>query len=273
VNIHVAARTDKGRKRADNQDSFLVDPRLGLAVVCDGMGGHVAGARASALAARVFRQAILAGRALIRGYLDHECPSPVTQREIIALLREAAAAASRAIYEDAAQHTERAGMGTTLVAVLVLDNHAFIVNVGDSRAYLLRSRAIELLTRDHTAYDELLRSGRLPPGTQPRAGFRNILTRTVGTRETCDADTLVIDVAKGDRILLCSDGVHQYFDTPDGSPDDLRRELLEADGQRVADALIEIANARGGCDDMTALVLTLGTLGDHAEHAELTSVG
>jgi len=146
----------------------------------------------------------------------------VTKREICDLLREGAAAASRAVYEDATRHTQRAGMGTTLVAVLVLDNHAFIVNVGDSRAYLLRNGALELLTRDHTAYDELLRSGQLPPGTQPRAGFRSILTRTVGTHETCDADTLVFDVAKGDRLLLCSDGVHQYFDAPDGSLDDLQ---------------------------------------------------
>jgi serine/threonine protein phosphatase PrpC len=263
VKTALGARTAKGRERADNQDSFLVDPRLGLAVLCDGMGGHAAGARASTLAARVFRQAILAGKALIRAYIDPACPEPVTKREISDLLREAAAAASRAVYEDATRHVQRAGMGTTLVAVLVLDNHAFIVNVGDSRAYLLRGAALEQLTRDHTVYDELIRTGRLPPGTQPRAGFRNILTRAVGTSETCDADTLVLDVAKGDRILLCSDGVHQYFDAPDGSLDDLQHELLEADGQRVADALIEIANERGGCDDMTALVLTIGALGDY----------
>jgi PPM family protein phosphatase len=128
---------------------------------------------------------------------------------------------------------------------------------------LLRNRSLQQLTRDHTVYHELLRSGYLPVGTQPRAGLRNILTHVVGTQEECDADTLVIDVAQGDRILLCSDGVHQYFDPPDGSLNDLEHELLESDGQRVADALIQTANARGGCDDMTALVLTIGALGDY----------
>jgi PPM family protein phosphatase len=112
----VLARRRPGRERADNQDSFLVDPRLRLAVLCDGMGGHAAGARASTLAARVFRQAILAGKALIRAYIDHACPEPVTKSMISDLLREAAAAASRAVYEDATRHVQRAGMGTTLIA-------------------------------------------------------------------------------------------------------------------------------------------------------------
>jgi serine/threonine protein phosphatase PrpC len=263
VNTQFAVRTDKGRGRADNQDSFVIERELGLAVVCDGMGGHLAGDRASKLAARVFRQAIIAGKSLTRGYLDQASPARVTQRDIRSLLREAADAASRAVFETGKQRAHCAGMGTTLVAMLVLANHAFIVHVGDSRAYLLRGGALEQLTRDHSVYDELLRSGQLPAGALPRSGFRQILTRAVGTRVSCEADTSVIDVGRGDRILLCSDGVHQYFDAPEGSPDDLQHALLEPDGESVADALIEIANARGGCDDMTAIVSTFGKVGDH----------
>jgi serine/threonine protein phosphatase PrpC len=263
VNTHFAVNTDKGRGRADNQDSFIIDRELELAVVCDGMGGHLAGARASKLAARVFKQAIIAGKPLLRSYLDHESAARVTKRDISDLLREAANAASRAVHEDGKRRAQCAGMGTTLVAMLVLANHAFIVNVGDSRAYLLRGGALEQLTHDHSVYDELLRSGHLPPGALPRSGFRHILTRAVGTRESCEADTFVVDIGKGDRILLCSDGVHQYFDTPEGSPDDLLHQLLETDGASVADTLIEIANERGGCDDMTAVVLTIGRVGDH----------
>jgi hypothetical protein len=90
VTTHIAVRTDKGRRRADNQDSFLIDPRLGLAVLCDGMGGHLAGARASTLAAKVFRQAISAGRPLLSGYSDRECPETVTKQEIVELLKAAA---------------------------------------------------------------------------------------------------------------------------------------------------------------------------------------
>ena len=266
VSARFAARTDTGRERHENQDSFLIDRSLGLAVLCDGMGGHAGGAQASALAARTFANTVAAGRPLMRDYSDHRCPERVHKREISALLQEAVDSAARAIYEDASERTQFTGMGTTLVAVLVLDNHAFLVNVGDSRAYLLRGTHLEQLTRDHTVYAELLRSGCLQPGVYPRSGFRNILTRTVGRNEHCDADVLVIDVVPGDRLLLCSDGVHQYLDLPHGSPEDLRDELLRKDGQGTADALVDVANARGGCDDMTAIVLTLGALGDYDTH-------
>jgi serine/threonine protein phosphatase PrpC len=259
-----AARTDRGLARFENQDTFLIDRGLGLAVLCDGMGGHAGGGRASALAAHAFKDAIIAGKPLVRSYADHQRPELVQKREISALLQEAADAASRAVHEEAAVRAQCAKMGTTLVAVLLLDNHAFIVNVGDSRGvYLLRGASLEQVTRDHTVYAELLRSGQLRPGAYPRSGFRNILTRAVGTKEHCDADSVVIDVLPGDRILLCSDGVHQYLDPPDGSTEELRRELSQKDGQSAADALIDFANARGGCDDMTAVVLTLGMLGDY----------
>jgi serine/threonine protein phosphatase PrpC len=261
VRVHRAARTDKGKKRIENQDCFVVDGKLGLAILCDGMGGQAAGGRASSLAARTFRETIVAGKTLVRSYLDDEHPGVVTKSDIVELLEQATGVASRVVFDNGRQHAQCAGMGTTLVAVLVLDNHAFIVNVGDSRAYLLRNGTLEQLTRDHTVYDELIRSGHLPPGVQPRAGFRDILTRSVGTRERCQADTLVIDIAAGDRILLCTDGVHQYFEPPEGTTDELRSALLDANGQTAADTLIDIANERGGCDDMTAVVLTVGALG------------
>jgi serine/threonine protein phosphatase PrpC len=263
--LDMAARTDRGRQRADNQDSFLVDRGLGLAMVCDGMGGHAGGARASALAVQAFRKAVHAGQPLIRSYIaDHDSRAPVTtQGEILALLQEAADTASRAIHEDALRQAEYTGMGTTLVAVLVLDNHAFLVNVGDSRAYLLRDGVLEQLTRDHTVYDELFHDGDLAADVQRRSGLRNILTRALGIDEHCQPETRVIDLARGDRILLCSDGVSQYFDPPDGTVDELRLQLLETDGESVADGLLGIASVRGGSDDMTVVVLTIGALGDY----------
>jgi len=272
VSLRFAAKSDKGLERYENQDTFRIDRGLGLAVLCDGMGGHAGGARASALGAHTFEKAIIAGKPLLQSYLDHRRPERVHKREIRALLQEAAAAASRAVYEEARESARCAGMGTTLVAVLVLANHAFIVNIGDSRAYLLRDTTLEQITRDHTVYAELMQSGCMPQGVYPRSGFRNVLTRTVGTKECCEADTAVIDVVPGDRILLCSDGVYQYLDWPDGAPEDLRDELLQKDGQRAADALIALAKTRGGSDDMTAVVLTLGALGEYeaGEIAALT---
>jgi hypothetical protein len=120
-------------------------------------------------------------------------------------------------------------------------------------------------------YAELLRSGYLQPGVYPRSGFRNVLTRSVGTKPSCDADSVAIDVVQGDRILLCSDGVYQYLDVPDGA-EALRARLRQEDGQSAADALIDLASARGGSDDMTAIVLTFGAVGAH-DPRELAALG
>jgi PPM family protein phosphatase len=262
--IYMAAATDKGRARSENEDSFIVDHGLGLAVVCDGMGGHAAGGLASSLAVRVFRDAMLAGKQQIRDYLDCEnAPLHVSKSDIANLMQLAANAASRAVHEAAIQDAEKAGMGTTLVAALVLNNHAFIVNVGDSRAYLLRQGDLEQLTRDHNVYNELVRRRKLSPESVKQVAPKNALTRAVGIYEHCEAETLVIDVVEGDRVLLCSDGLYRYFEPPEGAAEDLRRQLLEDDDQRVVDALIESANILGGRDNITAVVLTLGKVGDY----------
>jgi PPM family protein phosphatase len=262
--IYMTAGTDKGRARVENEDHFLVDHALGLAVVCDGMGGHAAGSLASALGVRAFREAIVAGKEQIRDYVDCEnAPHEITKSDIAQLLHLAANAASRAIHDEAIQSADKAGMGTTLVAVLVLNNHAFIVNVGDSRAYLLRQGDLEQLTRDHNVYNELIRRRKLPPEAVKQVAPKNALTRAVGIYEHCEPETLVIDVAEGDRILLCSDGLYRYFEPPEGSAEDLRRQLLEEDDQRVVTGLIDSANALGGRDNITAVVVTLRKVGDY----------
>jgi PPM family protein phosphatase len=262
--IYITGGTDKGRARAENEDHFIIDHGLGLAVVCDGMGGHAAGNLASALGARVFHDAVLAGKEQIRDYLDCEnAPQHVSKSDIANLLQLAANAASRAIHDEAVQCAEKAGMGTTLVGVLVLNNHAFIVNVGDSRAYLLREGDLEQLTRDHNVYNELVRRKKLPPEAVKQVAPKNALTRAVGIYEHCEAETLTIDVAEGDRILLCSDGLYRYFEPPEGSAEDLRRQLLEENDQRVVESLIGSANTLGGRDNITAVVMTLGKVGDY----------
>jgi serine/threonine protein phosphatase PrpC/CRP-like cAMP-binding protein len=262
--VYIAAGTDKGRARSENEDSFMIDHGLGLAVVCDGMGGHAAGSQASALGVRVFHEAVLAGKEQIRDYLDCEnAPIHVSKSDIAHLLQMAANAASRAIHDEAVQSSEKAGMGTTLVAVLVLNNHAFIVNVGDSRAYLLREGDFEQLTRDHNVYNELIRRKKLRPEAIKQVAPKSALTRAVGIYEHCESETLVIDVAEGDRLLLCSDGLYRYFEPPEGSAEDLRRQLLEENDQRVVESLIASANALGGRDNITAVVMTVGKVGDY----------
>jgi PPM family protein phosphatase len=262
--VYMAAASDKGRARNENEDSYLVDHSIGLAVVCDGMGGHAAGNVASALAAQVFREAIVSAKDKLRDYIDGEnAPAQVTKSEISELLALAANAASRAVHDEAVQDSEKAGMGTTLAAVLILNNHAFIVNVGDSRAYLLREGDLEQLTRDHNVLNELIRRRKLSPDTARQLAPKHALTRAVGIYEHCEPETLIIDVVEGDRILLCSDGLYRYFEAPEGSPEELRQQLLKADDQQVVQALIDNANALGGRDNITAVVVTLGKVGDY----------
>jgi serine/threonine protein phosphatase PrpC len=262
--VYMAAATDKGRARLENEDNFLIDQALGLAVVCDGMGGHAAGGLASALGVRAFREAVLANKEQIRDYVDCEnAPSEVTKSDIAQLLHMAANAASRAIHDEAIQDADKAGMGTTLVAVLVLNNHAFVVNVGDSRAYLLRQGNLEQLTRDHNVYNELIRRKKVRPEAVTQVAPKNALTRAVGIYEHCEAETLVIDVVEGDRILLCSDGLYRYFEVPEGTPEDLRRQLAHDNEQHVVESLIDSANLLGGRDNITAVVVTLGKVGDY----------
>jgi len=141
--VEMTAATHAGRVRSENEDHFLLDRQLGLAVVCDGMGGHAAGALASALAVRVFRDAVLSGRETLLDYVDCEnAPVEVTKNDVAHLLQLAANEASRVVHDEARRDAQKRGMGTTLVAVLVLNYPAFIVNVGDIHAYLLRQGEI-----------------------------------------------------------------------------------------------------------------------------------
>jgi serine/threonine protein phosphatase PrpC/CRP-like cAMP-binding protein len=262
--VNMEALTDPGRSRARNEDNYLLDPGLGLAIVCDGMGGHAAGGLASAIAVRAFRDAIRAGKQTLRDYIDCEnAPAEVTKHDLANLLQLAANAASRAVFCEAQSDPEKRGMGTTLVAVLVVNNHAFIVNVGDSRAYLLRQGELEQLTRDHNVYNELIRRKKLRPEALPEVAPKNALTRAVGVYEHCEAETLVIDLAEGDRLLLCSDGLYRYFEAPEGTPGELCGLLRAEDAADVAHSLVERANALGGKDNITAVVVTLGLVGDH----------
>jgi PPM family protein phosphatase len=262
--VDMAAATDKGQTRAHNEDNFLIDPAFGLAVVCDGMGGAAGGAVASLLAVQAFRQAIVAHKQTLRDYIDCEnAPAAINKHDILHLLQLAANAASRAVFQEASRDLSKRGMGTTLVAVLVLNNHAFVVNVGDSRAYISRQGELEQLTRDHNVFNELIRRRKVPAGSARELASKHALTRAVGVYEHCEADTLVIDVAEGDRLLLCSDGLYRYFEGSDGSTDELRLALLGDDAQQVADELVEHANLRGGKDNITAVTVTLGRMGDY----------
>ncbi|AKF09607.1 cyclic nucleotide-binding domain-containing protein [Sandaracinus amylolyticus] len=247
MQIHVASATDVGRERTLNEDFCLVDPALGLYIVCDGMGGHAAGEIASRTAASTVqayvrdRQDVL--RAIDRG------EQPIESAAV--LMREAVETASRTIYEMGKNDRGKKGMGTTCVALLVRGGKGVMAHVGDSRLYLVRQARLYQLSEDHTFIQEALRCGMLTPEQAKQSEHHNIVTRAVGPLERVIVDTLVFDMIVDDTLLLCSDGLHGYL----GEGQELPTLLSTADLDAVSRRLVDLANQRGGSDNITAVVL------------------
>jgi serine/threonine protein phosphatase PrpC/CRP-like cAMP-binding protein len=248
--IRFYAATDIGRMRDHNEDNYLVDKKLSLFVVADGMGGHAAGEVASALAVRVIheelkreREAIEAAGAQSRG-----------GRTILNLLEQSVQRACARIHEEARADAAKRGMGTTLSALLINGSHGYIAHVGDSRIYLLRDGRIQQVTEDHTVFNELVKRGKLSREQIEKVAQKNAITRAVGVYERVEVDTLTIEVLPGDQFLLASDGLHGYI----AHTAELEPYFDEEDGQTAAQGLIELANKKGGKDNITAVLVRLG---------------
>src|SRR5688500_16660689 len=182
--IQFAALTDVGKQRDHNEDNFLVDKKLGLFVVCDGMGGHAAGEVASAMTVRTLHEEVKREWELVEDYVEGKSgASKVSKRDILNMLEFAVNRASSKVHAEAVKDPSKRGMGTTLVAVLIAGGQAFIIYVGDSRIYLLRDRALEQLTEDHTVYNELVKRKKLPREQIEKLAPKNAITRAVGVYE------------------------------------------------------------------------------------------
>lgn len=244
------AGTDIGRKRTHNEDNFLIDKNLNLFVVADGMGGHASGEVASAMAVHAVRDVLYDARDVIDGYEDD---NPSCHIEVCTLLEYAVHVACEQIYQKALQEPEKRGMGTTLVLLLIIGERGFIAYVGDSRIYLLRGGAVYQLTEDHSLMNELVRRGKIRADEfdgSPYANFKNAMTRAVGVYENVEVDTLDFDVIPGDCFLLCSDGLSEYVDDTD-----IINTIALPDTDDIPGRLIEMANTRGGKDNITAVVV------------------
>ena len=253
MEIKYWAGTDVGRKRSDNEDNFLIDKRLRLFVVADGMGGHASGEIASAMAVHGIREVLHAERDILDVYDDDD---PKSHVEVCTLLEYAVHYTCAQIHEKARREPEKRGMGTTLVVLLVIGARGFIAYVGDSRIYLLRGGVVYQLTEDHSLRNELIRMGKITADefeTSPYANLKNAMTRAVGVYESVEVDTLDFDVLAGDRFLLCTDGLHGYFESDREVGDLIGEGTLESGAQ----AAIALANQRGGRDNITALVIEL----------------
>jgi PPM family protein phosphatase len=255
------ARTDVGRKRKQNEDSYLADDALGVYVVADGMGGHAAGEVASKAAVESIRKALAGGRKV----LDQFTRTPTVEaREAAAQLMERAIQKACAdVYGLSLADASKRGMGTTVVALLVAGKKAIIGHVGDSRVYLLRAGRAHQLTEDHTLVQEQLKRGLITKDQVAAAENRNVITRAVGIQSNVAVDTLVTDLLPGDVYLLCSDGLHGYLG------DDELGSFLGQEKEKLVDLLVDLALQRGGKDNVTAIALAVqGEGGEEANDVE-----
>jgi PPM family protein phosphatase len=226
-----AGVTDVGRVRDGNEDDFLDQSnRLGLVAVADGMGGHRAGEVASATALEALRAAVASGEPL----------------------RDAIEGANDAVLEKSVSDQEFHGMGTTLTAgMLGSDGHLVVGHVGDSRAYLVRDGELSQITDDHSLVEEMVRSGELTPEQAEVHPRRSVITRALGIDAEVEVDEYPIELQPGDRILFCSDGLTTMV-----RPDEIASILSrEQDLRRAAQLLVDAANAAGGEDNITAVII------------------
>ena len=249
--IAVGAKTDVGLKRSHNEDNLCVDPDLGLYIVCDGMGGSNAGEVASRLAVETIqkhlREALSNADLPLVGDYDRQF-SAKTNR-----LASAIRLANQVIRRGAKDQTGQEGMGTTVVSVAFNGPVLSIAHVGDSRIYLVRGEEIKPLTADHSLVAEQVRRGMITEEEAERSPQKNIITRALGVDETVDVELDEISLMQGDGVLLCSDGLTRGV-KPAEILDAIRR---EKEPQAASDRLVELANAAGGLDNTTVVLVAV----------------
>lgn len=226
--MRVGVRTDVGKVRSNNEDAYCVTPRL--LAVADGMGGIQGGEVASRIAID-----------LVRDY-------PFLEKDLSEGLGNAIRLANKQIFQAALQK-KMEGMGTTLTTALIEGERAYVGHVGDSRLYLIRDGQIRQITADHSLVGEMVRNGSLSPDQAQQHPHRHLLTRALGTGDEVEVDLLSLDLTLDDVLLLCTDGLtsvatdHEILDTV----------LKSEDPQRAAESLVNLANQKGGPDNITVV--------------------
>lgn len=268
-------RTDIGRKRTVNQDSFMCDSfsnGMQLAIVCDGMGGAAGGGIASSIACGAFLESM---SDFAQSFGSREALTHEDERFIKNAMTEAIYAANTAVFTRSALQDDLRGMGTTLVATLAYCQVLFTINVGDSRMYLITNGQPEQITHDHSYVQYLVDMGKMTPEEARKSVNRNIITRAVGTDDTVEADIYVTRLS-GEQItdkiendvqspddqyvaLLCSDGLTNHVTLEEIAK--AIRDIGEIETSRalgkVTEKLIEMANAAGGTDNITAVLMMM----------------
>jgi serine/threonine protein phosphatase PrpC len=239
-------QTDIGRRRPHNEDAFLCDDELGLWVVADGMGGHAAGEVAS-------QEAIDAIHGMVkRGKPALSLAKSFDQDKVNAacrLLEGAVQSATYMVYALGEMDAGKAGMGTTISAMMAAGPYVVTAQVGDSRIYQIRQGQAVQVTEDHTLIAWQLRQGLITEEEARRSKHRNVITRAVGNRDYVQVDINLLEVKPADIFLLCSDGLHGYLKTEEIPA------IVAGGGIEAANKFIDLANGRGGRDNITAVLV------------------
>lgn len=245
--------THVGQRRKNNEDAYLLDDEIGLWVVADGMGGQAAGEVASQQAVETVQEMV---RATIRPR-ESQRPAPFSggsyrppaEPHLGRVLESAIQAATYMVFGMAEQDRSKSGMGTTLSAMLKTPHGALLGQVGDSRIYRIRGGVAEQLTEDHTLINWQLRQGLITEDEARHSKQKNVITRAVGNKDYVQVDISEVDVAPGDVFLLCSDGLHGYLNTAEIPG------ILARGAPAAVESFIELANSRGGKDNITVALV------------------
>jgi len=252
--LHIGKLSDIGREREQNEDSFLAFDALiqhhygsepfGLFIVADGMGGHKQGEVASALATRIVASNIL--KDVYLPYLTQN-KEPSANRPINEALVAAMQSANTAVQQAAPDG------GTTLTTALVMGSNAYIAHIGDTRAYLFKHDEIKQITKDHSLAQRLADMGQAT--STETAHIKNVLYKAIGQNSTVEVDNYIQHLPANSSLLLCSDGLWGLV------PNDTLKEIIDTSGtpQEACERMVVMANDRGGLDNITAIVVTMGT--------------
>ena len=250
MHLSWAALSHPGLRRSVNEDTWAARPDLGFFIVADGMGGHAAGEIASRLAADVIEAFVIQTASA-----DRHQTWPFPYEPSVSLnanrLKAAFRLANRGIAARAAEAADLRGMATTACALLTDDGSVSVAHVGDSRVYLYRGGVLQQVTRDHSWVEEQVRAGVMSATAAREHPWRNVVTRALAGGEDPEVDVVDLALQPGDRLLLCSDGLSGTV-----PHDELARHLATGgDLARLCEGLVEAANAAGGPDNITVLVL------------------
>ncbi len=239
----IASLSDTGAVRTNNQDSFAagrIGTRAAWAVVCDGMGGAQGGNIASSLSVQLISDSI------VSNYREGLSPNSIR-----GLLSSAVLAANAVVYDKAQSDKNLHGMGTTVVVALIIDDTAYIVHAGDSRAYLLTDENLKQITRDHSIVQSMIETGRITADEALHHPNKHVITRAVGVLERVDLEYNEATLAEGDVLLLCTDGLSNYV-----SAENIKETVQNQPFDSVPQLLIDQANQNGGGDNITVVILS-----------------